>query len=108
MFGSTPEQPKQLHSTNSEIFSAKHVELQLLPIWKKIGARGQIHFFLVPQGVFQKPLKGCSKSYVSDFPGKLQRHWFTQRTGSEQIKTSRHPVASARPPTRAAAPFLEP
>jgi hypothetical protein len=46
MFGSTPEQPKQLHFTNSEIFSAKHVELPLLQIRKKIGAWGQIHLFV--------------------------------------------------------------
>jgi hypothetical protein len=55
LFGSTPEQPKQLHSTNSEIFFYQTLELQLPQIRKKMEQGGAIHLFCgVPQGVLQK------------------------------------------------------
>jgi hypothetical protein len=66
LFGNTPEQPKQLHSTNSEIFFYQTLELQLPQIRKKIGAgRGDPPFFRVPQGVLQKLM----------FQTSLQRWW---------------------------------
>jgi hypothetical protein len=58
--GSTLEQLKQLHSANSKIFLAKHVELQLLPLRKKSGAGDR--------STFLSTSRGAPKTHVSDFP----------------------------------------
>jgi hypothetical protein len=73
LFGSTSEQPKQVHSTNSEFFSAKHVELPLLQIPEKLQQGSRSNFFYTSRGA-QKPMFQTSYGVGGQLPTNVNSY----------------------------------